>query len=134
MKAITVRQPWAWAIIYAGKDIENRSWRTNLRGKIAIHAGAGMTRAEYEEGCKSILRRNPKLKIPAYEDMVRSAIIGTVEIVDCVEKSQSTWYAKGNKGFVLARPRKLPKPIPCKGALKLWDIPKSIETRIAKPK
>jgi hypothetical protein len=134
MKAITVRQPWAWAIIYAGKDIENRSWKTNLRGKIAIHAGAGMTRAEYEEGCKSILRRKPKIKIPAYEDMVRSAIIGTVEIVDCVEKSNSPWHAKRQIAFVLVRPKKLPKPIPCKGNLKFWNIPKSIETRITKPK
>lgn len=134
MKAITIRQPWAWAIIYAGKDIENRSWKTNLRGRIAIHAGAGMTRAEYEEGCKSILRRKPKIKIPAYEDMVRSAIVGTVEIVDCVEKSNSTWLAKGSIGFVLKRPRKLSEPIPCKGALKFWDIPKSIENRITKQK
>jgi hypothetical protein len=132
MKAITVRQPWAWAIIHAGKDIENRSWKTNLRGRIAIHAGAGMTRAEYEEGCKSILRRKPKIKIPAYEDMVRSAIVGMVEIVDCIERSGSTWHTKGSIGFVLARPKKLPEPIKCKGALKFWDVPKSIEFRIKK--
>lgn len=25
--ALSVRQPWAWAIIHAGKDIENRSWQ-----------------------------------------------------------------------------------------------------------
>jgi hypothetical protein len=131
MKAITVRQPWAWAIIHAGKDIENRSWNTNLRGRIAIHAGAGMTRAEYEEGCKSILRRKPKIKIPAYEDLVRSAIIGTVEIVDCVEETHSTWFT-GDKGFVLAHPKKLPKPIKCKGALKFWDVPKNIVSRIKK--
>lgn len=131
MKAITVRQPWAWAIIYAGKDIENRSWKTNLRGKIAIHAGTGMTRAEYEDGCKSILRRKPKIKIPAYEDMVRSAIVGMVEIVDCVEDSKSAWYT-GYVGFVLARPKKLPKPIPCKGARKFWEIPKSVEVKMMK--
>jgi len=29
MKAITIKQPWAWAIVFAGKDIENRSWRTH---------------------------------------------------------------------------------------------------------
>jgi hypothetical protein len=43
MKAITVRQPWAWAIINAGKDIENRTWNTNFRGRVAIRAGMGMT-------------------------------------------------------------------------------------------
>lgn len=67
MKAITVRQPWAWAIIHAGKDIENRSWKTKTRGRVAIHAASGMTHAEYEEGCKSIRKRKPKIKIPVYE-------------------------------------------------------------------
>lgn len=39
MRAITVRQPWAWAIARGGKDIENRSWGTSYRGLLAIHAG-----------------------------------------------------------------------------------------------
>jgi len=26
MRCLSVRQPWAWAIIYAGKTIENRTW------------------------------------------------------------------------------------------------------------
>jgi hypothetical protein len=24
VKALTIRQPWAWAVIYGGKDVENR--------------------------------------------------------------------------------------------------------------
>ena len=40
MKALSVRQPWAWAIAAAGKDVENRTWRTDYRGLIAIHASA----------------------------------------------------------------------------------------------
>ena len=39
MKALTIRQPWAWAIIFDGKDVENRSWNTSYRGDLAIHAG-----------------------------------------------------------------------------------------------
>jgi hypothetical protein len=39
VKALTVRQPWAWATIYAGKDVENRRWRTTYRGPLLIHAG-----------------------------------------------------------------------------------------------
>ena len=34
MKALSIRQPWAWAIINAGKDIENRQWPTKFRGSI----------------------------------------------------------------------------------------------------
>ncbi len=48
MKAITVRPVWARAIIYAGKNIENRSWLTHFRGPVAIHASKNMTRSEYE--------------------------------------------------------------------------------------
>ncbi|MEV6967602.1 hypothetical protein AB0M47_21105 [Hamadaea sp. NPDC051192] len=39
MQALTVRQPWAWAIAHAGKVVENRSWSTSYRGLLAIHAG-----------------------------------------------------------------------------------------------
>lgn len=52
--ALSVRQPWAWALIHAGKNIENRIWRRpnpamTQRGVVAIHASSGMTRAEYED-------------------------------------------------------------------------------------
>jgi hypothetical protein len=131
MKAITVRQPWAWAIINAGKDIENRNWNTRIRGRVAIHAAQGMTREEYERGCKYIKRIRPKVKIPRYEDLERGEIIGTVEIVDCVQDYASPWFF-GEYGFVLSRPKKLPEPIPCKGALNFWDVPKDIEPLIKK--
>ena len=37
---LTVRQPWAWAIIQVGKDVENRSWPTKHRGPLLIHVGS----------------------------------------------------------------------------------------------
>lgn len=40
MKAISIKQPWASLIAHGIKDIENRSWRTNYRGRVLIHAGA----------------------------------------------------------------------------------------------
>ena len=40
MKAISIKQPWASLIAYGIKDIENRTWRTNYRGRVLIHAGA----------------------------------------------------------------------------------------------
>ncbi len=39
MKALSVRQPFAWAIVHGGKDVENRSWATSYRGPVLIHAG-----------------------------------------------------------------------------------------------
>lgn len=40
MKALTVQQPWAWAIVHGGKDVENRTTAWKHRGQLAIHAGA----------------------------------------------------------------------------------------------
>ncbi|MBE9001406.1 ASCH domain-containing protein [Nostoc sp. LEGE 12447] len=57
MKAISVRQPWAWAIIYALKDIENRGWPIHYRGDILIHAAKTCTKKEYfeaKEFCQSM--------------------------------------------------------------------------------
>jgi hypothetical protein len=39
MRALTVRQPFAWAIAYGGKCVENRSRPLGYRGPVAIHAG-----------------------------------------------------------------------------------------------
>ena len=131
MKALTLRQPWAWAIINAGKDIENRNWKTHSRGRVAIHAAAGMTRGQYEEACEYIRNINHSIRIPEYGDLERGAIIGMVEIIDCVQASDSFWFM-GKYGFVLAHSKRLREPIPCKGALSFWSVPPNIEARMKK--
>jgi hypothetical protein len=32
VKGLSLRQPWAWAVVHAGKTIENRRWNTSFRG------------------------------------------------------------------------------------------------------
>jgi hypothetical protein len=127
LKAITVKPVWAWAIIYAGKNIENRSWRTNIRGPIAIHASKNLTLREYEES-KKLLPHRWRNELPAYENMPRGVIIGVVELVDCVTESKSPWFM-GDYGFVLKNQRPV-KPIPCAGALSFWNLPPNIERKI----
>jgi hypothetical protein len=61
MKALSIRQPWAWLILHAGKDIENRDWPTRFRGRFLIHAAKGMTRDEYENGRGAAARRHRRL-------------------------------------------------------------------------
>jgi hypothetical protein len=45
MRALTVRQPWAWAIVHGGKDVENRTRNLagSYRGPVAIHAALRTT-------------------------------------------------------------------------------------------
>ena len=131
MKALSIRQPWAWAIFRAGKDIENRDWPTRLRGRVAIHAAKGMTRDEYQNALYFIQEATGKFQCPDFEEIVRGAIIGTAEIADCVSESTSPWFM-GDYGFVLRDVIALPEPIECRGALGFWDVPSGIERLIVK--
>lgn len=104
--ALSVRQPWAWAIIYGGKDIENRSWQAvnhglRRRGRVAIHASKGMTRDEYEYTKRFISELGGE--VPAAIDLLRGGIIGSVEVVDVVSDSESPWFF-GPRGLVLRNP------------------------------
>lgn len=116
MKALTIRQPWAWSIIHAGKDIENRDWATKFRGRFLVHAAKGMTREEYEETCEFF--EGLKIEPPPLAALQWGGIIGIAELVDCVEASASPWFF-GRYGFVLRDPKPM-EFIPCKGALGWW--------------
>jgi hypothetical protein len=117
--ALSIRQPWAWAIIHAGKDIENRQWSTRFRGPICIHASKGMTKAEYLEfeGVYGMDSQIPD--VPEPEDLLRGGIVGVAEIIACVSQSRSRWFF-GRWGFVLSNARPV-KFIPSRGALGLFD-------------
>jgi len=121
MKAISVRQPWAWLLIHGGKDIENRDWPTGFRGRIAIHAAKGMTVQEWQDAADFVADFDEHLanRIPGPHVLVRGAIIGTMELQNCVARSYSPWF-QGKYGFMLSDPQPC-DPIPIKGALGLWE-------------
>lgn len=122
MKALSIRQPWAWLILNGGKDIENRAWKTNFRGRVLVHAAKGITRAEYDSiqaGCFPRGHFNTNF-FPAFELLERGGIIGSVEITDCVTQSGSPWFF-GPFGFVLTNSKPLPF-IPLKGQLGFFEV------------
>lgn len=124
MKALSIRQPWAWLIIHGGKDVENRTWHTKLRGRFLVHASKGMTKDEYAQAYQFFLESGagqPPFDFPAFEDLERGGIVGSVELVDSVDTSYSPWYM-GEKGFVLRDPLPLPFT-PLKGRLGFFDVP-----------
>jgi hypothetical protein len=124
MLCLSIRQPWAWLILHVGKDIENRSWHTNVRGRILIHSSGQCTKAEYQDAVTFAMDaigdeyRGRGLVIPSWKTIERGGIIGSVEIVDCVKHSDSPWYM-GGYGWVLRNPKPLPFD-PCGGALQFW--------------
>ena len=110
-RALSIRQPWAHAILHLGKDVENRPWRTHYRGRILIQASL---KTERQEASK--LKLNP-------DDLPTGMIVGSVEIVDCVRNSTRKWAIRGQWHWILKNPRYLAKPIPFKGALGFVRIP-----------
>jgi hypothetical protein len=83
---LTIRQPWAWAIIHGGKDVENRSWSTKHRRPLLIHAGSAFEPRGYET-VQQLATQQP----PPPSELIHGAIIGVVGLVDCVRDSHSKW-------------------------------------------
>ncbi|PJN96422.1 hypothetical protein CNY89_02690 [Amaricoccus sp. HAR-UPW-R2A-40] len=135
--ALSIRQPWAWAIINAGKDIENRDWSTRFRGPVCIHAAKGMTNREWDDAMDFIDQAFPVPLAHQYgrrrsasgsTDAKRGGIIGVAEIVDCVEASSSPWFF-GRYGFVLANVQPV-EFIPVRGALGFFDWRRNLSPEV----
>lgn len=116
--ALSVRQPWAWAIIHAGKDIENRTW--DILGKpvrpgdiFSLHASKVMTRSDYEKAKEFM--SSIGITCPPPSELRRGGIIGSVCLQETTRRSKSPWFF-GPVGFVLsqASPSDF---IACNGAL-----------------
>lgn len=131
-KAISIKQPWAYLICAGIKDVENRTWPTKYRGRVYIHASAKLAKHEFTWEQSSELAKHEEL------DIVYSAIIGHVDIVDCVINYDSIWAEQSDMfrrthsagivsnppiyNWVLANPVLFDKPIlNVKGKLSFWD-------------
>ncbi|MEL7212514.1 MAG: hypothetical protein AAGK92_07620 [Pseudomonadota bacterium] len=116
--ALSVRRPWAWAILHGGKVIENRTLSAiraggMTTGAICLHAASGMKEDEYRWGLWRLAKHG--VVAPRPDALIRSAIIGTIDVVDIVTESDSAWFG-GKAGLVLENPVAI-EPIPAKGAL-----------------
>lgn len=123
MKTLSAKQPWAWALFH-GKPVENRSWATTYRGPLLIHASKTFDHAGY----RWILDNRKKLyltvpDIPSPDQFVFGAVIGKVNMVDCVSSHVSSWYFPGCWGHVYKDQQLFKKPIPYKGVQKYFNVP-----------
>jgi hypothetical protein len=124
MKALSVRQPWAWLIVHGWKNIENRDWPTRVRGRVLIHAGKTMTRGDYDACILFIMASGMSVPVPPFDDpdLHRGGIVGETEILDCVMAHESEWFC-GVWGFVLDPAKSRPLPFaPCTGRLFFFDV------------
>lgn len=126
MKALTIRQPWAQLIASGAKDIENRTWSTNYRGLIVIHASASLNRSDVIDACDHMGCFIPKFSRRIFAEEAKTyplgAALAVAELTDVVTASDSPWFF-GPYGFVLQNVKRFATPVPTKGALGLWGIP-----------
>lgn len=127
MKAVTIRQPFAWAIAAGFKDIENRSWapRVEPGELIAIHAAVAAPDADDVERVQELVRRHTT--VPEQYDC--GAVVAVARIAKVVTSSRSAWFS-GPLGWVLQDISSLAEPIECKGQLGLWNLTAGVEARL----
>lgn len=172
MKAITLTQPYATLVSLGMKKIETRSWSTNYRGPLAIHAAKGLGPVGGKRGLKALCATEPFSAVltPSLEQwwnsrhsladmavrpfMPYGAIVAVCDLIGCEGTDPAAWpdsgrflfgnrsnpdyqfildwpikepersfgdYSPGRYMWFLTNIRTLPEPIPCKGALGLWE-------------
>jgi len=120
-RILTIRQPWASYIIDGSKNVENRSKRISHRGQLLIHAGKQWD----AEGIDPMLCFTDGLISYRPGTVPFGAIIGSVDLVDCVRDSSSEWAEPGMWHWLMENPQPFPVPIPWRGRQGLWRIGKA---------
>ena len=142
MRALTVRQPWAWAIATQGKTVENRTWKTAYRGLIAVHAGTSGEDMDTVLPVGSADRRfraiYAKVKLsramaPEAVHLLGGRVVAVAELAGCHDDCPGTcspWAVRGQYHWNLWDIHPLPDPVPCKGMLGLWRLPDDVEKAV----
>jgi hypothetical protein len=140
MKAISLTQPWASLVACGAKRVETRSWRSNYRGLIVIHAAKKFPLdcrlwAEEEPLVLERLRElAPELEITTLPRGAIVAVARLSNILPTTDARVETFlksrrgerefgdYSEGRYAWKFDDVRPLKTPIAAKGALSLWDV------------
>ena len=129
MKTLSIQQPWASLIVAGIKDVENRTWDTQYRGRLLIHASSKKVSGKFIESipgewANEILNAIWMGVLPDLSDMPTSAIIGYVDLTDCATGlAESLWDGgKDCVKFMLKNACLFDEPITgVNGKLHLWE-------------
>lgn len=114
MKAISIKQPWAYLILNRDKRLENRSWSTKERGRVLIHAGLEID----EDAMKHFELQDTYLPT--------GCVVGSVEIEEVYPANHpdvvnDPWNMHDKYVWKLANPVKF-TPFKMKGKLRFWEV------------
>jgi hypothetical protein len=115
MKALSIRQPWAWLVASGVKDIENRTWDTRYRGMVLIHAGKALDVDGFRNWPLGCTRETA-------HTLGMGGIIGVALLTGTGTRWLSTWYEGApNIGWRMDAAARLPFS-PLKGSLGLFNV------------
>lgn len=145
MRALSVLQPWAWAIAKGYKPVENREWvppKGVVGTRIAIHASkkkvSAEDRADFEDLVDEFsIGYRSGLCYPDWERLPYGAVVAVATVKGYVNAAGAKtlprdayrWF-NGPYGWLLADVVELPEPVPAKGMLGLWPMPVDVETAV----
>ncbi len=145
MRALTLYQPWATLVAIGAKNYETRSWKTEYRGPLAIHAAK-----RKPELPADVLAAKTMMDELAAADIVwaflpRGAFVATCRLIDCFpveelwpqladlgEEQHFGDYSEGRFAWLLTDIRLMDPPTPFSGKQGLWHVPRDIETDLKK--
>jgi len=139
MKAISLCQPWAWAITHGPKRVENRTRPTRYRGPLLIHASK--SRRYFTDDTLRLLE-GLGLRLPDVDDFVYGAIVAYTQLHMCWPAGEVRRYlSRGVRHWRMQEPfiegpyclvcgdvRILAKPVPYRGQRGLFDVPDELIT------
>lgn len=147
MKALTLWRPWSDAIVRGPKRVENRPWAPPgrvLGQVIAIHAGQKYSAGPwefpggYEPPDESPLGVVGVARVVGYLDrrngrhQSESALLHDEHYAELAARlhalNEDEWWA-GPVGWLLDQVRAI-EPVPCRGALGLWQLPVDVEAEV----
>lgn len=137
-KVISLMQPWATLLVMGIKKVETRSWATNYRGEILIHASNKISREAADFYYNNAEFQKYRAMLPE-DELEQGKIIGAVDIVNVVKAKEWKWHNRNNAedverekllgdlsgeryAWVVKNPVMFKEPVPAKGALKIWDF------------
>ena len=156
MRGMTIHNPWAWAIAYGYKPIENRGTNVNYRGPVAIHAGQrwsdrGGDDPRIRQAAQTARDRGEVRAVlditrgyaDTYGVIVYGAIIAVAQLVNvhpangCCPPWGDHTYTRGTgvvvpcHHLVLKDVRRLREPVPCRGQqIPLWQVPDDVQAQL----
>jgi hypothetical protein len=152
MKALSLWQPWASLVATGAKRLETRSWATNYRGPLVIHAAKGglskgelihyLCLWEFQGTLAPLVGKPLDLECKTWPGVVRSdlpfgKLLCIVDLVDCLPTEKLTLgeigserhfgdFSLGRYAWKLENVGLLPEPVPMKGARGLFEVPANL--------